>query len=419
MPQIYYRIGQAAARLRRSKYHLRRLAKEGLIHYKTTSSGQLLFPASEIDRLEEEGVPPVPATAEPEDAAEEVDDEPTAYRAHSVKGQLVPASSRGMISPAERVLSSWHETAALKAAQQAERRRIIKTQRELWARADGERERQEWVDSWVQSAINWLPYGVPQQYQLEVRRQVEGVLQELHPSQSYSLVSSLVNAASARALEPLERQRETEKAVEKALANLDISAKDFYKPTEWQIRSEHDARAALRALPQGASFHEKKAAARSAVHKINAELEHARTFNRLVEQVSLWSGSDEERRRAKLSVEKALKALPVGSSLTEMEEVKNRIVKPFEEAIEKRKKQKEKQASIEERLAQAQGYVETYLKELESEDEFGFDDVQDLRNFSSELRDSIAPKLREELADGDLTDAQFKRLVEELVDEEI
>jgi hypothetical protein len=56
---------------------------------------------------------------------------------------------------------------------------------------------------------------------------------------------------------------------------------------------------------------------------------------------------------------------------------------------------------------------------LESEDELEFDDEQDLSNFSYELRDAIAPNLREELADGDLTDAQFKRLVEELVDEEL
>ena len=102
-----------------------------------------------------------------------------------------------------------------------------------------------------------------------------------------------------------------------------------------------------------------------------------------------------------------------------MEEVKNRSLKPFEEAIEKRKKQKEKQEQIEERLDQSPSYIQAYLKELETEDELEFDDTQDLRNFSYELRDLIAPKLREELADGDLTDAQFKRLVEELVDEEL
>jgi hypothetical protein len=71
------------------------------------------------------------------------------------------------------------------------------------------------------------------------------------------------------------------------------------------------------------------------------------------------------------------------------------------------------------RLDQAPGYIQTYLKELEAEDELEFDNAQDLRNFSYELRDSIAQKLREELADGDPTDVQFKRIVEELVDEEL
>ena len=137
------------------------------------------------------------------------------------------------------------------------------------------------MDSWVQSAINWLPYGVPEQYQLEVQNGRPGA--GLGESYTPLRVTLWCHPSSAlrppRALEPLERQRETEKAVaELRSANLDISAKDFYKPTEWQIRSERDARAALRALPQGASFQEKTAAARAAVHKINAELEHARSM---------------------------------------------------------------------------------------------------------------------------------------------
>lgn len=367
MSQIYYRIGQAAARLGISKYHLRRLAEEGVIRHKTTRTGQLLFPVSEIERLEKEGIPPVPANAEPEDTdtTEEFGDEPMADRALSPKDELLAAPSRQVISSAEKVLASRHklekmrieedmerikdarrerraQKAALQVAEGAERQRVIEAQRDLQARAEAARKRRKWVDSWVQSAINQLPYGVPEQYHLEVQRQVEGALQELHRPQSYSLLSSLVGAASAKALEPFERQQETEKAVEEALWNLDISAKDFYKPTEWQTKSEQDARAALRALPQGASFQEKKAAARSAVHKINAEFEHSRTFNRLVGQVILWGGTDEERRQAKLAIEKALKALPVGSSSTEMEELKSRILKPFEEAIEKRKNNKEK-----------------------------------------------------------------------------
>jgi hypothetical protein len=362
MSQIYYRIGQAAARLGRSRYRLRRLAEEDLIRHKTTRTGQLLFPVSEIDRLQEEGVPPVPATAEPEDATEDFDDERVADPAPSPKDELLAAPSRRVISSAEKVLASRHklekmrieedmehikdarrerraQKASLKAAQEAEQQRLMDAQRDFQARAEDARKHRKWVDSWVQSAIMQLPYGVPEKYHLEVQRQVEGALQELHPSRSYSLVSSLVSAASAMAFEPFERQQETEKAVEEALRNLDTCAKDFYKPTEWQIRSERDVRTALGALPQGASFQEKKVVASTVVHMINAEFEHSRTCNRLVGLVSLWGGTDEERRQAKLAIEKALKTLPVGSSSTEMEEVKNRILKPFEEAIEKRKKQ--------------------------------------------------------------------------------
>jgi hypothetical protein len=69
---------------------------------------------------------------------------------------------------------------------------------------------------------------------------------------------------------------------------------------------------------------------------------------------------------------------------------------------------------MEERLAQSPSYVEAYLRELESEDEPEFDGAEDPRNFSYELRDAMAPMLREELLDGGLTDGQFNGLVEGL-----
>jgi hypothetical protein len=56
---------------------------------------------------------------------------------------------------------------------------------------------------------------------------------------------------------------------------------------------------------------------------------------------------------------------------------------------------------MEQRRARSPDYMEAYLKELESEDELEFDGAQALRNLSYELRDAIAPKLREELVDGD------------------
>jgi hypothetical protein len=441
--KLYYRIGQAAARLGTSKYHLRRLAEEGLLLHRTSKTGQLLISDSEIDRLEEEGVPPVPASAEPEDALEAVGEEADAAPPPSQRDELLATPSRTVISSAEKVLATRHkletmrieediehikdsrrerreQKAVLKSAQEAAQHRLEENQRALQARIEEQRQRRMWLDSWVQTAIHALPYGVPESHHLDVRRNVERALQDVHPFQSYSLVSTLVRAASAKVLEPYLRQQETEKAVEESLATLDSSAKNvFGKPTEWQIRAEHEVRIALRALPQGATFQEKQGTAKTAVHKINAEFEHTRVCNRIVGQVTLWGGTDEERRRAKLAAEKALKALPIGSSAAEMEEVKNRALKPFEEAVENQRREEEKQQRMEERIAESPNCIRIYLEELDSEDELESDGACDVTTLAYELRDAIVLKLRRELERRELTDAQFKRLIEKLVDEEL
>ncbi len=65
MPEGYYRTGAAAKELNISTYHLRKLAESGSIEADYTGR-QWRFPASEIARLQREGVPPIPTTAEPE-----------------------------------------------------------------------------------------------------------------------------------------------------------------------------------------------------------------------------------------------------------------------------------------------------------------------------------------------------------------
>jgi len=172
-------------------------------------------------------------------------------------------------------------------------------------------------------------------------------------------------------------------------------------------------------LPPGATFQEKQSTAKAAVHKINAEFEHSRTCDRFAGQVTLWSGTDEERRRAKLAVEKTLKALPVSSSPMELEEAKNTALKPFEEAIEKKRKEKEKQERIEERIDDSLNYIKIYLEELDSLDDLDSDGACSLTILARDLREAITPELRRELGRRELTDAQFKRLIERMVDERL
>lgn len=332
MPEVFYRISQAATRLGKSKYKMRRLAEEGLVRHKVSETGQLLFPESELTRIEEEGVPAVPALMDPEEDERELDDESDEPHSGSAKDALLAPPSSRVISSAEKVLASKHKLERMRivedmetirearhqrreqkaqrtAAEEAQRTRIAEAERASEARAEEQRHRREWLDSWIERAIFRLPYGCPKEYQLDVRQQVEAALEDLDHSEGYSVVSPLIDAVSAKVLVPYQRQQDTEKAIQEGLRNLSSLAQSFGTPTKWQVKAEQEARAALRSLPQGTSFPEKKAAATAAVHKVNAEFEHVRSCERLVEQISLWCGTDDERRRAKLAVEKALKAL--------------------------------------------------------------------------------------------------------------
>jgi len=57
----YYRTGQAAKALGVSDHHVRRLCDAGLIEAELTERNHWRIPASEIDRLTEDGVPELPA----------------------------------------------------------------------------------------------------------------------------------------------------------------------------------------------------------------------------------------------------------------------------------------------------------------------------------------------------------------------
>ena len=61
MIEPYYRSGQAAQLIGISAYHVRRLCEAGFIDAVLAASGHWQIPASEIQRLQREGIPEIPA----------------------------------------------------------------------------------------------------------------------------------------------------------------------------------------------------------------------------------------------------------------------------------------------------------------------------------------------------------------------
>ncbi|HEY0944256.1 MAG TPA: helix-turn-helix domain-containing protein, partial [Opitutaceae bacterium] len=60
MDKATYRTGQAAHILNVSSHQIRRLCEVRMIHAELTAGNRWRIPASEVDRLKRDGVPPIP-----------------------------------------------------------------------------------------------------------------------------------------------------------------------------------------------------------------------------------------------------------------------------------------------------------------------------------------------------------------------
>ena len=70
MAESYYRTGQAAKQLGVSSYHVRRLCEAGEMAAELSAGQQWKIPVTEIERLKQEGVPPVPVRVDEEAGAQ-------------------------------------------------------------------------------------------------------------------------------------------------------------------------------------------------------------------------------------------------------------------------------------------------------------------------------------------------------------
>src|ERR1019366_5983902 len=86
------------------------------------------------------------------------------------------------------------------AAEAEERQRTVAKQ--------AEQRRLQWMQQWMQYALNSLPYGARQQVEIEVHTMVQEALSGLQPGQREDITRRLVDAAVHRALVPWNRKQE-------------------------------------------------------------------------------------------------------------------------------------------------------------------------------------------------------------------
>lgn len=248
-----------------------------------------------------------------------------------------------------------------------EERNHLEQEREEREQEEAERLRREaeqrsmWKDRWLSEALKSLPRDCPQEYYTDVCREVEEALDRLDPNRAEYVIRESVSSAVERGLRSWRRDKAIEKAIQDAENCLPVWAKSFCEPTEWQIKVRRMARQNITRLGMEASREEIRAATIEAGQAVARQYEEA----------------DEEKRH--------------------------------------QQKKKADQQNQELTVQLALMHVCSYLRQLERDGEFEFEDSDWL---IKKLEKRIRPELLKEIqAEPDLDYRDLEEIVEDLVDE--
>jgi hypothetical protein len=421
-----YRSGRAGTLLGISTHWIRRLCEGGLIRAKLSDGGQWRIPASEIERLKREGIPPIPSCIQLDKDEKE---EKEVHQNHSPEHGLLAPLSKGVVNFAEDVVIAENRLKKLKIEREAEetqdwfrhrttseaetKARERQTELEKRERAEAERALIAWQDTWLEFALASIPRDAPAGARLEVRKSVTETLAQLGPQNSTAVVRPLVVAAVSNALQPWMRQKETVRAIESACGTLPWAVRSFATPTAWQRRAKEAAAAAIGKLPWDSSYDEKLRAGIAAVQSICREVEDSEMREKVLRNVCLWDIDYSQQEDAKAAIRRALQELPLGASEKSLEQAREQALTPFREARKRRERDAQQRQRVESKLF----HIRHYLQQMQAADEIEFDDDLDLWKFVNQITPQIRQTLLEELQSQELTGQEIEALIEQLVEE--
>lgn len=430
----FYRIGQASKQLGVSSYHLRRLCQAGAIEAEQTSGNQWRVPISEVERLQRDGVPPIPqiVDAEPEEDDAEEDRPPARVSDRRPRDGLYAAPSDGVIDAAEDVAITENRLRKRRLERELEVEEDFFRERAARDRAQAEAERERarkehdlrkrraWENDWITHALNRVPRDAPRELELEVHAQASEVLARLQPDHPTHAVLRLIDAAVEKALAPWRFQIRQCRAIEAALATLPF---DLLHGRDFAAQRNEAARLATAAMTQcrpDAPFDATVSVAVEAVKPIVRAFEHARASKEVIGWTSVRGASLSELDEAKDLVRAALSHLPVGCSRAQMERAREQALIPLAARIAERDRAEAARAEERRRRQQAEwrvdfqiGHIERYLDET-----YEYPTIHDRFADARRLKEKIRPTLVAEcIADPDLDTEDIRSRIEELVDE--
>jgi hypothetical protein len=418
MQPLFYSTGQVARQLGTTLAAIRVLCENRVIAAETTPGGHLRVPASEVERLKREGLPPIPRPLPTESA-------PPARNGTGGRH----GHPEFLVEPSDEVVSAADQVAITRSM--LEKRKIDRDLEETedWFR---ERERQQaaaeaaerqrtetkqaeqrrllWMQQWTQYGLNSLPYDARRQVEMEVHTAVQEALSGLQPGQPEAITRRLVDAAVHRALGPWNRKQEIERALKACMNRLSW---DLQYGAEWaglKQRAWDAAVAAVRKVREEASYSEMETAAVQAVQPIVREYDHQQACQRMVERIYIFDATREEEGAAREAVRKALAAIPIGAEAKQLEKAGETAVAPYKAAVAKRKERARVAWKADYQLDHIARYLE---KEFEFDDGYG-----EMRRDADRLRPLIREALIDELVENpDMTDEEIRESIEDQIDE--
>lgn len=433
MPEFVNASG-AAEMLGLDKRTILRMARSGRLRSFRTPGGQHRFRREDVERLragDSRAPDPVSSSATVQNKRDEVEslnldvqarrarrelarieaeDEATERQRHEAQRAEALASKRALAEIRARRDRERLEAEALR-TREAEEREAARL------REATERERRNWRAQTLSEALALLPRDVPPDTRAAASEVLRQALASLEPSDPRQLVQASIDIAITQALAPWQRRKEIEQVVAEAERSLPLAARSFCEPTDWQIRYRSAADAAIRTLPTDTLISQVRATMQNEARRLAAEFErgetearHRRNCAATLESIAFWRVLDSDRTAARTAVSQALAALPVGSTVGELQKAATGALAPFE-------KRKEAAARAEDYLA----HVSRYVEEIGGPDgEWDLGGYLERRRFAERMTKKIRPGLIDSLVGGNVEDqGEAEEFIEEAVDAEL
>lgn len=451
---LYFTTGQAAQQLSASQVQIRALCESGAIEVETTPGGQYRIPASELARLQRDGLPQIPRPLPDESR-------PAARNGRTRHGnpELLAEPSSEVVSAVEEVTiterllekrklehaleeeEDWFRARADQQAQRAAEQREADRLRQN--AADAERRRKDRDNHWLRYAMKKVPFDARGQVEHEVHEQLQAALDRVRLGEPDLVARRVVDAIVAKLLKPYRQSKDIEQAIEAARASLPFGMRgSSWQPSTWESQAVQAAAKALEGVRPDAPYHEMSAVAREAVkgavaafeshqaaQRAQRESEERRkkdrdTRERLLRYPWLqfpYDMPDADQQGALTASREAFAELPEGTPDRNLEAARDRAVKPFLDAHARGKEEarleSERQAQRRAAAAKADLRLDHIARYLEEEYEFD-GGYSAMRREADRLRPLIRQALIEELLENPhMTNDAIRESIEDQIDD--